>query len=350
MGRILFKLLSLYAIGAVLSDPTLEPLNADVLLGSEARFNVSLSQSWVSMTWLLKDVVVLTISSKYGVLRNEPRYTAANFSTTGAHRWGFFIQNVTRNDSGPISCAIQNLNPLTAQLSVHVKGSLIIAGGNVTIPEGHQAIFRCEAAGWFPEPTLNWTVNGALVDPNSKNTSSEDLNGLYNSTSLLTLRAANSGPVQCLASVPALTTPQSSIIYLVVVPQNWTVLIAVVCSIGGLALLVLLVLGIIYCCKRRKEANSKSDQEKMRQAASSVSGGVAAEQRQEYDNPAYVRDNNTRVTQNEFNDSGYSQSTVSNNFEIPDIININQAANGRVDASCTLDGTVVRKHRHATIV
>lgn len=36
-------------------------------------------------------------------------------------------------------------------------------------------------------------------------------------------------------------------------PPDWTVLIAVVVSIGGLALLVLLIIGIIFCCRRRKE-------------------------------------------------------------------------------------------------
>lgn len=36
-------------------------------------------------------------------------------------------------------------------------------------------------------------------------------------------------------------------------PHDWTVLIAVVSSISGLALLVLLIVGIIFCCRRRKE-------------------------------------------------------------------------------------------------
>ena len=36
-------------------------------------------------------------------------------------------------------------------------------------------------------------------------------------------------------------------------PPDWTVLIAVVCSIGGFALLVLLILGIIFCIKHRKK-------------------------------------------------------------------------------------------------
>lgn len=36
-------------------------------------------------------------------------------------------------------------------------------------------------------------------------------------------------------------------------PPDWTVLIAVVVSISGFALLVLLILGIIFCYKRRKE-------------------------------------------------------------------------------------------------
>ncbi|XP_019903497.2 immunoglobulin superfamily member 5 isoform X2 [Esox lucius] len=342
MGSPFFKLLLLYSSG-VLGGPTLEPLNATVLQGSKARFNVSLSESWVSMTWSLKNVLVLTITKQGVVLPHESRFHAENYSSADTHRWEFIIQNVWRNDSGPVSCNIQNLPTLTALLSVQVNGSVNIVGGNLTMAQGHLAVLRCEASGWFPKPTVNWELDGALQ--NSSNTTSEALNGLYNSTSLLTVRAVNSVPVMCLASVSTLTTPQSNLIYLLVEPQNWTVLIAIVCSIGGLALLVLLILGILFCCKRRNDAKSRY-QEEMRRTMPSVSGGVAAP-----NNLTYVGGGNTpSVTPSEFNDSGYSQTKVSNIFEIPDIVNSNQAPNCHVSPYNTLEGTGVRKHRHVTIV
>ncbi|CAB1352568.1 unnamed protein product, partial [Coregonus sp. 'balchen'] len=203
----------------------------------------------------------------------------------------------------------------------------------MTVAQGHQAIIRCEASGWFPKPTVSWVLDGVVVDQNSYNSSSEALDGLYNSISLLTVRGVNSVQVKCLAS-----------------PPDWTVLIAVVCSIGGFALLVLLILGIVFCCKRRKEAKSSYQKEMGRTRSQIQRSGGAVEQRQGKDNPAYVIDGQTSVTHSEFNDSGYIQTNYTKYLEIPDLVNRNQAANGHASAYNTLGGTGVRKHRHVTIV
>ncbi|XP_029483649.1 immunoglobulin superfamily member 5 isoform X7 [Oncorhynchus nerka] len=296
MASVFFTLLLLYATG-VSGVPQLEPLNVTVLRGSEARFNISLSEAWYSMSWMLKSVLVLTINS-------------------GTE-----------------------------------SGTVRIVGGNITVAQGHQAIVQCEASGWFPKPTVSWVVDGVMVDQNSYNSSSEALDSLYNSISFLTVRGVNSVQVKCLASVSALTTPLSSSIYLVVEPQDWTVLIAVVCSIGGFALLVLLILGIVFCCKRRKEAKSSYQKEMGRTRSQIEMSGGAVGQRQGKENPAYVIDGQTTgVTHSEFNDSGYIQTSYTKHFEIPDLVNGNQAENGHASAYNVLAGTGVRKHRHVTIV
>ncbi|KAL0994360.1 hypothetical protein UPYG_G00121120 [Umbra pygmaea] len=337
---------SLFYSSEVIGLPNLEPLNATVLEGSNASFTVSLSDTWVSISWTLKNILVLTISKQYGVLGHDPRFIGLNKSSANTDQWEFIIQNVWRNDTGPVHCAIQNMMQQTAQLSVQVNGSVSIVG-NMAVAQGHQAVLRCEASGWFPESTVSWTLDGTMADQNSYNTSSEFLDGLYYSTSLLTVTGVNSVLVKCLASVSALTTPQSSSFYLVVEPPDWTVLIAVVCSIGGFALLVLLIIGIVFCYKRRNKLKSDYQEEMSR---SRLSVGVAAGQRQGHDNKAYVIDGQKSVTPSEFNDSGYSRTSCSNVFEIPEVVNRNREANGHASAYNTLGGTGHRKHRHVTIV
>ncbi|CDQ76510.1 unnamed protein product [Oncorhynchus mykiss] len=80
-----------------------------------------------------------------------------------------------------------------------------------------------------------------------------------------------------------------------------------------------------------------------------MSGGAVG-QRQGKENPAYVIDGQTSVTHSEFNDSGYIQTNYTKHFEIPDLVNGNQAENGHASAYNILGVTGVRKHRHVTIV
>ncbi|XP_029483645.1 immunoglobulin superfamily member 5 isoform X4 [Oncorhynchus nerka] len=215
MASVFFTLLLLYATG-VSGVPQLEPLNVTVLRGSEARFNISLSEAWYSMSWMLKSVLVLTINSGTGESEHNRRFSVKNYSSADIYCWEFIIRDVWRNDSGTVSCGVQEKPTQTAQLFVQESGTVRIVGGNITVAQGHQAIVQCEASGWFPKPTVSWVVDGVMVDQNSYNSSSEALDSLYNSISFLTVRGVNSVQVKCLASVSALTTPLSSSIYLVV--------------------------------------------------------------------------------------------------------------------------------------
>uniref|UniRef100_A0A4W5LP93 Ig-like domain-containing protein n=1 Tax=Hucho hucho TaxID=62062 RepID=A0A4W5LP93_9TELE len=344
---------SIYLAVGVSGVPQLEPPNVILLRDSEARFNISLSEAWCSMSWMLKNVLVLTINSDTGVSDHNRRFSVKNSSNADMYCWEFIYRDVWRNDSGDVSCGVQEKLTKTAQLSVQESGTVRIVGVNITVAQGHQAIFRCEAFGWFSKPTVSWVLDGVVVDKNSYNSSSEALDNLTNTISLLPVLGVNSVQVKCLASVSALTTPLSSSIYLAVEttvspePPDWTVLIAVVCSIGGFALLVLLILGIVFCCKRRKEAKSSYEKETGRTRSQIQMSGGAVGQRQGKDNPAYVIDGQTSVTHSEFNDIGYIQTNYTKHFEIPDLVNGNQATNGHAN---TLGGTGVRKHRHVTIV
>ncbi|KAM6970638.1 immunoglobulin superfamily member 5 [Aplochiton taeniatus] len=238
----------------------LEPQDVAVLQGTDARFNASLKGQWEIMTWMVQNFLVLTINAVTGPTSSPGRFSAQNYSSGDTSRWEFTIRNVSRNDSGPVTCYVQgDYGGKTAQLSVQESGSVAILGGNLTVvPQGQQTEFQCVAMNWFPEPKISWLMYGVEVNTSLYNTTSQAQGGHFNSISILRVRAASNTTVECQASIQALNTPRSSIIYLLVeiqaiTPTDWTVLIAVVTSIGGFALLVLLILGIIFCWKRREE-------------------------------------------------------------------------------------------------
>ncbi|KAJ3588653.1 hypothetical protein NHX12_009507 [Muraenolepis orangiensis] len=290
----------------------LEPLNASVLRGSTATFNARVTGAWSIMTWDVDSLLVLTILKTTGPMSSAPRYQARNISTNDMSAWEFSIVNVTRKDSGPVVCRVQGpIGARTAQLSVQVD----IVSGNLTVNQDEEATFRCEASGWFPQPAVSWWLGGVAVNPGYYNTSfnTTTLQGqgpLIHSASVLRVQAVQDARVQCWVSLPASTRSDS--VYLAVVPKptDWTVLIAVVVSFGGFALLVLLILGIIFCCKRKKEKGETS-------SADSVSG---RESPSIYQISPVVNQNQN---QNQTRDDGYDDGNYAPQF---------------------------RKHRHVTIV
>lgn len=109
--------------------------------------------------------------------------------------------------------------PKTFTIFFPERGNVAITGGNVTVLKGEEILFRCLAVGWYPEPSLTWLVNGREVDQGQYNISTErpvDADGLYNLTSDLSVQAAESSHVECLASVSALPTPEASSVRLTV--------------------------------------------------------------------------------------------------------------------------------------
>ncbi len=94
-------------------------------------------------------------------------------------------------------------------------------GGNVTVMEDQQVEFQCETFGWFPIPTVSWTQNGEVVNSSLYNTTSMADGDSFNSTSVLKFQAVRNTTVECQATVPTLTKPQSSSVFLVVGKDFW---------------------------------------------------------------------------------------------------------------------------------
>ncbi|XP_063058439.1 immunoglobulin superfamily member 5 [Engraulis encrasicolus] len=270
----------------VAAQVQLEPSDRAALVGSDASFNCSLTQDWAVMTWSIntigENILVMTITKDSGLIVVDKRYDAVNYTILGMYKWEFTMKNLTRNDSGVITCSVLSFPSVSAQLSVQESGSLSIIGGNVTVKPGAQASFLCEALGWFPKPEISWSVGGAPAGTERYNTTVTANGATFNSKSTLWIEATDTGQVQCLAEVAALATPKTSSVFLIVdnTPPDRTVLIAVTVSFSLAALLVLLIIGIIFCVRRKKaKDNAKSPVQ-----ASEGNGGR--------DNPVFVVDGN----------------------------------------------------------
>ncbi|XP_059208106.1 immunoglobulin superfamily member 5 [Centropristis striata] len=344
--------LLLCATGAVSGQFQLEPQNLTVLRGSDAQFNATVPGVWDVMTWNVGGFLVLTIRVSGDVTSSSGQFSAGFCSMGDTSCVEFTIHNVSRGESGPVLCSVLgDFGSKTAQLYVQESGSVSITGGNLTVVQDKQVEFQCVSSAWFPEPTVTWTRNGRVVSSDLYNTSSMADGDSFNSTSVLKFQAVSNTTVECQATVSTLRNPESSSVFLVVVPQptDWTVLIAVVVSFGGFALLVLLIIGIIFCYKRRKE-KEPNYQDEMSRRVRTLSQLSAAGQRQGQVNAAYLPEGQTSVPPSENTDSGYCPTVASQVVEMPHVGNSNQEGDGYNRAYNTVDDSGFRKHRHVTIV
>ncbi|XP_021173541.2 immunoglobulin superfamily member 5 [Fundulus heteroclitus] len=244
----------------------LEPQNSTVLQGSDVQFKATIQEDWKVTTWHIGALQALTvINVPESILPAFDRFSGRFCSNGTKSCVEFTIHNVTRTDEGEVTCTVQGHPPQKAQLYVQESGTVRILGENVTVLQDEQVEFECVTAAWFPAPTISWTQNNQTVDSSVYNNTSINNGDFFNSTSILKLKAAGNTRVDCLATVSALATPKTSSVYVVVVPKpaDWTVLIAVVASFGSCALLVLLILGILFCYKHRKE-KEQNYQDEMR--------------------------------------------------------------------------------------
>ncbi|KAM8899320.1 immunoglobulin superfamily member 5 isoform 2-T3 [Spinachia spinachia] len=348
--------LLLCATGVVLVEFQLEPLNVTLLQGSDARFNATVNGTWEVMTWDVGGLMVLTLFQNTCQVISSSEQFSARFLCNDCVE--FTINNVTRSgDPSPVICRVLGEYGFkTAHIYIQESGTVNIRGENVTVAQqGQQVEFQCVTSAWFPIATVKWTENGRAVNSSLYNTTSMADGDTFNSISILKFQAVRNTTVECQASVSSLTSPQFSSAFLVVVsrPTDWTVLIAVVVSIGGFALLVLLILGIIFCYKRRKEQPNYQDERRRARMHSQMSGGNAAEQ--SYENAGYLPEGSTSNTQtsvppSRLTDSGFSQENASKVSEVVDDVNTNQARDGYSGAHINVGESGVRKHRHVTIV
>ncbi|XP_047463195.1 immunoglobulin superfamily member 5 isoform X2 [Mugil cephalus] len=338
--------------GAASQEFQLEPQNLFVLKDSDAQFRVTIQGPWEVMTWDVGDVQVLTLPINSPSIPATGRFEASFCVTDDTSCVQFTIINTTRNDTGRVACTVQNRpGQKVAQLHVQESGTVSILGGDTTVPQDEQVEFQCVTSAWFPTPTITWNQNGEAVNSSLYNTTSVADGDFFNATSVLKFQAVRNTTVQCLATIPALTNPVSSSVFMVVdatvpVPPDWTVLIAVVVSFGGCALLVLLIIAIVYCCKRRKQKQTNYQDEMRRvrtQSVVSVSG-----QRQGRVNNAYTPDSQTSVAPSEVSD--FDQEKVYSVITLPDILHSHYVENSDGGPYNTVDETGFRKHRHVTIV
>uniref|UniRef100_A0A8C2IBU9 Immunoglobulin superfamily, member 5a n=1 Tax=Cyprinus carpio TaxID=7962 RepID=A0A8C2IBU9_CYPCA len=288
----------------------LQPLNAAVLRGSKARFNCSTTQPPSVMTWTVNGRLVITILEASGVLNSTDRFSATNFTTPGDYRWELVISNVQRDDAGEVTCQVLGGAPRIAALSVQERGSVGIIGGNQTKTEGAQTEFQCRAVGWFPEPSVSWSVNGVAY---SCNTSSVTQGNLFNSNCTLAVTAVKNSYVQCLVKIPALGTPDSSTVFLTVeklAKIDQTVLIAVTVAFSAAALLFLIIYGIVFFCKRRKKKSSY--QEELRRAR------IQSQNRTPATENVRGRDNRGYRDRHDGHTNGVWHTNHSNKHQMPD--------------------------------
>ncbi|CAL8361046.1 unnamed protein product [Merluccius merluccius] len=262
----------------------LEPESVTVMRGSEVRLTCSTSAPWTVMVWLLNDAVVLSISSVHGMLPSaDPNVTAEDHSAAAAARssWVLVLRAAERHHQGHVTCDLQNVRRKSA-LFVQEKGSVEVSGGNRIAFRGQLVRFKCTAAEWFPDPRVEWRVNGAEVSRGEYNVSRTG--GPFTVTSDLCLRAATSSQVECLASVTALAQPLSSTVRLSVVTevlqeQECTVLLTSTAVLSSLLLFLLLsgcIVCIVLCCRRRRR--TMSGQSSVAEAAAGkVNLGYSAE-------------------------------------------------------------------------
>lgn len=324
----------------------LQPANVTALKGSDAQFNATVQGAWTFMTWTVGGLLVLTQAAAGNDTSSSPRFSA-QLCGSGSSCVEFTIHNVTRQDSGSIICTVQGpYGSKTSQLYVQESGSVSIpGGGGRTVQEGDQVEFQCDAMGWFPAATVSWTVNGDIVNSSLVNTTDTTDGDKYNTISVYSFTAVRNTTVTCLASVPTLQNPVSSSVQLVVVPKptDWTVLIAVVLSFSLFALVILLIIGIIFCYKRRKEKQPNYQAEMMRQRTQSQVSNRPNTPGQV--NPVFTIDGQTSLPRSERDSSFFQTNGPYNESPVPG----SNHGNGSSPTYNSLE-LGFPKHRHQTIV
>uniref|UniRef100_A0A3P8SRU2 Immunoglobulin superfamily, member 5a n=1 Tax=Amphiprion percula TaxID=161767 RepID=A0A3P8SRU2_AMPPE len=201
----------------VSEEVQLEPLNSTVLEGSDVRFNATVVGTWQIMTWTVQEFLVLTVDTTGDITPSSEQFSA-RFCSSDNSCVEFTIHNVTRSQSGSVTCTVQgSFRPTTAKL--YVQGGVFNIYQTLFMLNDFWAgwcfvEFQCVTTAWFPAPTISWTRNGAAVNSSLFNTTSMTDGDSFNSTSILQFQAVSNTTVTCLATVPTLPNPQSSSVFL----------------------------------------------------------------------------------------------------------------------------------------
>ncbi|XP_037533708.1 immunoglobulin superfamily member 5 [Nematolebias whitei] len=319
----------------------LAPLSLTVVRGDEARFSCSTSSSlWTVMLWLLNGRAVLTISKERGVLPSiNPNITAEKCSNSNRHCWVLVLNSTERNNQGQVTCDLQLIDIRTAKLFVQEKGSVQLFGDKRFAFKGDSVLFQCEAAGWYPQPLLQWQVHNKMVSPDEYISTAEVEKRLFTVSSNLSVTAERSSRVDCLASVSALNTPLQSSVSLTVEVfvedgDDCTVLVGLTSALSALLLLLLLSVCTVLCYRqRRKPISDKATQEVMRFNQSVFGSSSVAEGTGGKVNLGFSRDGPTDVHSSVFITGIDNQKNFETFYKVPDVRSISVSLHSRSQTS-----------------
>lgn len=100
----------------------LEPQHLRALKGTDAQFNVTVLEKWEVMTWSIGDFLVLTMFATDGsTIIHSDQFSATFCTASDTSCVEFTIHNVTRNQSGEITCNVLGTFGSQAQLTVEGK-------------------------------------------------------------------------------------------------------------------------------------------------------------------------------------------------------------------------------------
>ncbi|XP_041919305.1 immunoglobulin superfamily member 5 [Alosa sapidissima] len=313
------------------SELVLEPRSLAVLTGQSARFNCSTTEPWTIMIWRLDDASVMVVSAGNGAT-NTTLYKAVNCSTAQTSCWELVMERVIRSNSAqPHRVVCETLGGLlmAAELHIQESGSVVVTGGNVSVPSGQTVEFQCVALGWFPEPSVEWFLDGQPLGRDSFNTSSEldRTRALYNATSTLVLEARRRGSVECRVSVSAMAAPLSASTYLSVVQgKDDTAVIAAVSYVAAMLLVILITICIMLYLWRRglRKESSIPETERIDQHRSQQSS--VAEETEGRVNAGYSSECSSSFVDTESSVSMHSRRTTASTEEaytteeMPDVV------------------------------
>ncbi|XP_040279012.1 immunoglobulin superfamily member 5 isoform X2 [Bufo bufo] len=158
---------------------------------------------------------------------------------------------------------------ITILCLIQVEGSVRITNGSVTVTPNSTVSMICQAAQWYPAPTITWQINNTAADTLYYSTMfTTDANDSVTAQSTFRINPEEDLSLTCLATVQTLTHPQSATVNITVreripggsssLSQTDIILIAVFASLGGLLILIVIIVVIIFCCKRRKQKKKES--------------------------------------------------------------------------------------------
>ncbi|XP_069801017.1 immunoglobulin superfamily member 5 [Dendropsophus ebraccatus] len=247
------------------------PQNVTVLTGSNASFQCTVASGWTIITWYLQDVLIVGITPSDTTTTKDHTIIVQNStnSINGAFTSEITIINVNKSNSGVVRCSSLSSSFKDGYLSVQVSGSLRITTGGVTVTPNSTVSMICEAAQWYPAPSITWQMNNTAADTLYYSTTySTDANNYVTALSTFTITPQFDVSLTCLASLQTLTQPQSVTVNITVqehipgssssLSQTDIILIAVFASLGGLLLLIAIIILILYCCKKRKKKKAES--------------------------------------------------------------------------------------------